>query len=68
MSATATHIDELTVVQLTHDIGVYPKGAVGTVVAAHPDADAYTVEITDAQGRTVDLLACSSEDLRLARL
>lgn len=68
MSATATHIDELAVVELTHDVEKYHAGAVGTVVAAHPREDAYTVEFSDAQGRTLDLVACHAADLRVTQI
>lgn len=66
MSATRT-IEELAVVELTHDVERFPAGSVGTVVSAHPEQDLYTVEITDAKGATLELLPCRREDLRLAR-
>ena len=68
MSATATEIRELAVVELTHDHEGYPRGAVGTVVSAHPDEDAFTVEITDAKGTTLDLIPARGDDLRLTRI
>jgi hypothetical protein len=68
MSVIATEIKELDVVELTHDHEGYPKGAVGTVVSAHPEEDAYTVEITDVKGTTLDLIPARGDDLRPARL
>jgi hypothetical protein len=61
-------IEELAVVELTHDVKDFPAGALGTVVAAHPEDDAYVVEITGPKGRTLDLLPCRSHDLRPAKL
>lgn len=68
MATVATEIPELAVVEFTHPIEGHPQGAVGTVVSAHPEDDAYTVEISDAQGRTVDLVPACSEDLRVTQL
>jgi hypothetical protein len=68
LSGRGSGIEELAVVELAHDVKEFPVGAVGTVVAAHPEDDAYVVEITDAKGRTLDLLPCRSDDLRPARL
>jgi hypothetical protein len=65
MSVTKT-IEELAVVELTRDVERFPTGSVGTVVSAHPEQDLYTVEITDGNGTTLDLLPCRREDLRLA--
>jgi Domain of unknown function (DUF4926) len=61
-------IAELAVVELAHDVKDFPVGAVGRVVAAHPEDDAYVVEMTDRKGRTLDLLPCRSDDLRPATL
>jgi len=63
MAMTATHIDELAVVELLHDRDGFPQGTVGAVVVAHPEFDLYTVEITDAKGRTVGLVDAHSEEL-----
>jgi hypothetical protein len=66
--AIAVEIPELAVVEFTHDLGGHPQGTIGTVVVTHPKDDAYTVEITDARGRTLDLVDARAEDLRLTRL
>jgi hypothetical protein len=63
---STTSIEELAVVELTHEVGDFPAGAVGTVVSAHPEDDLFTVEITDENGMTLDLLPCRRVDLRLA--
>ena len=68
MATVATEIPELAVVEFTHEVDGHPKGAVGTVVSAHPEDDAYTVEIVDPKGRTVDLVPARGEDLRVTRL
>jgi hypothetical protein len=62
----ALEIPELAVVEFTRDIEGHPAGAVGTVVSAHPEDDAYLVELVDAQGRTVDLVETRGEDLRVS--
>jgi hypothetical protein len=66
--AIAVEIPELAVVEFTHDLAGYPRGTIGTVVVAHPEDDAYTVEITDAKGRTLDLVDARAEDLRVTRV
>ena len=66
--AIAVDIPELAVVEFTHEIGGHPRGAVGTVVAAHPDVDVYTVELTDGAGRTVDLVDTRAGDLRVTHV
>jgi hypothetical protein len=66
--AIAVDIPELAVVEFTHEIGGHPRGAVGTVVSAHPEADVYTVELTDAAGRTVALVDTRGDDLRVTHL
>ena len=68
MTMTATHIDELAVVELLHDFDEFPKGTVGAVVVAHPEEDAYVVEVTDAKGRTAGLVDARSGDLRVTRI
>jgi Domain of unknown function (DUF4926) len=66
--AIAVGIPELAVVEFTHKMRGHPKGAVGVVVSAYPDADVYTVELADAAGRTTDLVAARSDDLRVTHL
>lgn len=68
MSAVAVEIPELAVVEFTHDVEGHPQGAVGVVVSAHPEEDVYTVEIADAQGRTVDLVPVCADDLRVTEV
>lgn len=68
MSAVATEIPELAVVEFTHPTGGHPRGAVGVVVSAHPEQDAYQVELVDAQGRMTDLVDASSSDLRVTEI
>lgn len=66
--AIAIEIPELAVVEFTREVEGHPAGAVGVVVSAHPDEDMFTVELADARGRTVDLVAASSEDLKLTHV
>lgn len=66
--AIAVDIPELAVVEFTHDIGGHPRGAVGTVVDAHPELDVYTVELSDGAGRTVDLVDTRGADLRVTHV
>lgn len=66
--AIATEVPELAVVEFTHSLGAHHRGTLGVVVSAHPDRDAYTVEITDAHGRTVDLVSAHADDLRVTEV
>ncbi|HEX5246549.1 MAG TPA: DUF4926 domain-containing protein [Gaiellaceae bacterium] len=66
--AVAVSIPELAIVEFTHEVGGHPSGAVGVVVSAHPDEDVYTIELVDAAGRTVDLVAARAEDLRVTHV
>jgi hypothetical protein len=66
--AIAVEIPELAVVEFTREVEGHPAGAVGVVVSAHPEDDAYTVEIVDAQGRTVALVPAQGDDLRVTQL
>lgn len=68
MTITATHLDELAVVELLHDFDEFPHGTVGAVVVARPEDDLYTVEVTDAKGRTLGLIDAHSDEIRLARI
>lgn len=68
MATIATEIPELALVEFTHELAGYPKGTVGTVVSAHPEDDIYTVEISDAKGRTLELIHARGEDLRVTSL
>ncbi len=61
----ATDIEELAVVELTHRLEGFRGGTIGTVVSARPEHDLYTVEIVDAKGRAVGLVAAHAEDLRV---
>jgi len=54
---------ELDVVRLVRRLGAAAPGAEGTVVAAHPDADTYTVELTDPAGAVVGLVEARRADL-----
>lgn len=64
--AIATLIDELDVVETTHELdGGIPAGAIGTIVSAHADKDVYLVEFSDGRGRTVALVDAHSADLRV---
>ena len=58
-------IEELAVVELTHELEGFKSGTIGTVVSARPEHDLYTVEIVDATGRTVGLVSATSGDLRV---
>jgi hypothetical protein len=69
----ATAIPELAVVEFTHDLtghygSTHRRGAVGVVVSARPERDEYIVEVSDAKGRTVDLVAARGDDLRVTRI
>jgi hypothetical protein len=66
--AVAVEIPDLAVVELTREIAGHPAGAVGTVVSAHPEDDAYTVELSDAHGRTTALLLARADDLRVTEI
>lgn len=66
--AVAVGIPELAVVEFTHEIEGHPKGAVGVVVDAYPEVDAYTVELADGLGRTVALVPARGDDLRVTQL
>lgn len=66
--AIAVGIPELAVVEFTHEVRGHPKGAVGVVVSAHPEEDAYVVELADGAGRTTDLVPTHSEDLRVTHV
>jgi hypothetical protein len=68
MSTVATDIPELAVVEFTSEVGEHPRGAVGVVVSAHPEDDAYTVELVGADGETLDLVSVRSSDIRVSRL
>jgi len=61
----ATDIEELAVVELTHRLEGFRSGTIGTVVSARPEHDLYTVEVVDAKGRAVGLVAAHAEDLRV---
>jgi quinolinate synthase len=63
--AVATEIPELAVVEFRHDVDGHARGTTGVVVSAHPETDAYLVEIADADGRTVALVDAASNDLRV---
>lgn len=65
MATVTTGIEELAVVELVHSLEGFKKGTVGAVVSARPEHDAYTVEVADARGRTVGLVAAHSGDLRV---
>lgn len=60
-----TDIEELAVVELTHALEGFPRGTIGTVVSARPESDLYTVEVVDAKGRTVGLIAAHADDVRV---
>jgi hypothetical protein len=64
----AVEIPELGVVELTRELEGHPAGAVGTVVSAHPEDDAYLVELADASGRTVALVPAHADDLRVTAI
>jgi hypothetical protein len=66
--AVAVHIPELAVVEFTHEVRGHPRGAVGVVVSAYPRDDVYTVELSDAAGRTTDLVEARGEDLRVTHI
>lgn len=60
-----TPIEELAVVELARALEGFRKGTVGTVVSARPEHDLYTIEVIDAKGRTVGLIAARSVDVRV---
>jgi hypothetical protein len=66
--AIAVEIPELAVVEFTHELAGHPQGTIGTVVVTHAEDDAYTVEVVDAKGRTLDLVDARAEDLRITRV
>jgi len=66
--AVAVSIPELAVVEFTHELRGHPRGSVGVVVSAYPDEDVYTVEVADGAGRTLDLVAARSDDLRITHV
>jgi Domain of unknown function (DUF4926) len=66
--AVAVEIPDLAVVEFRRELDGHPAGAVGTVVSTHPEDDAYTVELSDAQGRTVALVDARGEDLRVSEI
>lgn len=61
----STDIEELAVVELTHELEGFKSGTIGTVVSARPEHDLYTVEVVDAKGRTAGLISATSADLRV---
>jgi hypothetical protein len=58
-------LQELDYVQLARDVHDYETGTRGTVIAAHPDADSYTVELHDEEGETLEAVPCARLDLVL---
>jgi uncharacterized protein DUF4926 len=64
----AVEIPELAVVEFTRELEGHPAGAVGAVVSAHPEEDAYLVELADAKGHTVALVPAQADDLRVTGL
>jgi hypothetical protein len=66
--AVAVDIPELAVVELKHELRGHPSGAPGTIVAAYPEHDLYTIEFVDARGRMTDLVDVHSGDVRISYL
>jgi hypothetical protein len=48
-----------------HDYVEFRDGTRGTVVDAYTDHDTFTVEVTDEEGRTLELLPAHRRDLRV---
>jgi hypothetical protein len=48
-----------------HDYVELRDGRRGTVVDAYPERDTFTVEISDEDGRTLELLPAHRKDLRV---
>ncbi len=66
MATTVTaDIEELAVVELVTERDGFGRGTIGTVISARPEHDLYTIEVVDAKGRMVGLVAASSDDLRV---
>ncbi|MBA3433395.1 MAG: DUF4926 domain-containing protein [Actinobacteria bacterium] len=66
MAATVTtDIEELAVVELMRALEGFESGTIGTVVSARPEHDLYTVEVVDAKGRAVGLIAAHADDMRV---
>jgi hypothetical protein len=66
--AVATEIPDLAVIELTHELDGHPTGAVGVVVASHPDEDSYVIEFLDSSGRAADVIYACADDLRVTAL
>jgi hypothetical protein len=58
-NSRAEELRETLLAQLPYVEGRY------SVVVSHPEDDAYTVEVVDAKGRTLDLVDARAEDLRI---
>ncbi|MFA4910482.1 MAG: DUF4926 domain-containing protein [Desulfobacteria bacterium] len=62
-------IKELDIVVLMHDIKKYglTEDDIGTIVYCYEDSNAYEVEFTTAEGKTIAVLTLTSSDIRLMR-
>ncbi|MFA4911432.1 MAG: DUF4926 domain-containing protein [Desulfobacteria bacterium] len=62
-------INELDIVVLMHDIKEYglTEDDIGTIVHCYEDGNAYDVEFTTAEGKTIAVLTLTSSDIRLIR-
>jgi hypothetical protein len=58
--------DELDTVVLTHDINEHGlvEGDLGTIVHSYSDEEAFEVEFVTSEGKTIALVALSSNDIR----
>ncbi len=59
-------IKELAIVILTRPLAEFglTQGCRGTVVHVYKDGQAYEVEFTDAEGRTIDVVTLKASDVR----
>jgi L-ascorbate metabolism protein UlaG (beta-lactamase superfamily) len=62
-------IKELDIVVLTHDIKDHglTEGDIGAVVHCYSDGNAYEVEFTTAEGKTIAVLTLTLNDIRLMK-
>lgn len=60
-------INELDIVNLTHDVAAYnlKRGDRGTVVHCYDDGKAYEVEFMNNDGRTIALLTLTDADIQV---
>ena len=53
---------ELDVIRLVRALGAAGPGAEGTIVAAHPEVDSYTLELVDSSGGVLAVIEAGRAD------